>query len=84
MGFGDTAVPTPVGVFFGSDGTKTPGKTVPDPTSAVRAGCTGCLECGCCMTGCRHGKNTLVKNYLGLAESAGAQKEVIPMTGRRV
>jgi cholesterol oxidase len=31
------------------------------------------------MTGCRYGaKNTLVKNYLGLAESAGAQ--VIPMT----
>ena len=26
------------------------------------------------MTGCRHGaKNTLVKNYLGLAEKAGAQ-----------
>ncbi|MGH3544253.1 MAG: GMC oxidoreductase, partial [Mycobacterium sp.] len=36
-------------------------------------------ECGECMTGCRHGaKNTLLKNYLGLAESAGAQ--VIPMT----
>ncbi len=31
------------------------------------------------MTGCRHGaKNTLVKNYLGLAERAGAQ--VFPMT----
>ena len=31
------------------------------------------------MTGCRYGaKNTLVKNYLGLAESAGAQ--VHPMT----
>ena len=31
------------------------------------------------MTGCRYGaKNTLVKNYLGLAEKAGA--EVIPMT----
>src|ERR1700754_981701 len=31
------------------------------------------------MTGCRYGaKNTLLKNYLGLAESAGAQ--VIPMT----
>ena len=31
------------------------------------------------MTGCRYGaKNTLVKNYLGLAENAGA--EVIPMT----
>ena len=31
MGVGDTFVPTPVGVFFGPDGTKTPGKTVPDP-----------------------------------------------------
>jgi cholesterol oxidase len=31
------------------------------------------------MTGCRYGaKNTLLKNYLGLAEKAGA--EVIPMT----
>ena len=31
------------------------------------------------MTGCRHNaKNTLVKNYLALAESAGA--EVQPMT----
>ena len=40
---------------------------------------TGCLECGSCMTGCRFGaKNTLLKNYLGLAESNGA--EVIPMT----
>ena len=29
----------------------------------------GCIECGECMTGCRHGaKNTLVKNYLYLAE----------------
>ena len=40
---------------------------------------TGCIECGSCMTGCRYGaKNTLLKNYLGLAESAGAQ--VHPMT----
>ena len=31
MGVGDTFVPTPVGVFFGEDGQKTPGKTVPDP-----------------------------------------------------
>ena len=31
---------------------------------------TGCIECGECMTGCRHGaKNTLTKNYLGLAEA---------------
>ncbi|CDO87196.1 cholesterol oxidase [Mycobacterium triplex] len=80
MGCGDTFVPTPVGVFFGPDGTKTPGKTVPDPFfGGVGPDRTGCLECGCCMTGCRYGaKNTLLKNYLGLAESAGAQ--VIPMT----
>ena len=33
---------------------------------------TGCIQCGECMTGCRHGaKNTLVKNYLYLAERLG-------------
>ncbi|MGF0118393.1 GMC family oxidoreductase N-terminal domain-containing protein [Promicromonospora sp. Marseille-Q5078] len=38
-----------------------------------------CLHCGECMTGCRHNaKNTLVKNYLHLAESAGAR--VHPLT----
>ena len=80
MGCGDTFVPTPVGVFFGPDGTKKPGETVPDPFfGGAGPARTGCLECGCCMTGCRYGaKNTLLKNYLGLAESAGA--EVIPMT----
>ena len=80
MGVGDTFVPTPVGVFFGPDGTKTPGKTVPDPYfGGAGPDRTGCIECGSCMTGCRYGaKNTLVKNYLGLAESAGAQ--VHPMT----
>jgi cholesterol oxidase len=80
MGCGDTWVPTPVGVFFGPDGTQTPGKTVPDPFfGGAGPERTGCLECGSCMTGCRFGaKNTLLKNYLGLAESAGAQ--VIPMT----
>jgi cholesterol oxidase len=80
MGCGDTFVATPVGVFFGLDGQKTPGKTVPDPFfGGAGPARTGCLECGECMTGCRHGaKNTLVKNYLGLAESAGAQ--VHPMT----
>ena len=31
MGVGDTFVATPVGVFFGPDGEKAPGKTVPDP-----------------------------------------------------
>lgn len=80
MGCGDTFVATPVGVFFGLDGEMTPGKTVPDPYfGGVGPARTGCIECGECMTGCRHGaKNTLVKNYLGLAESAGAQ--VHPMT----
>lgn len=79
MGVGDTFTATPVGVFFGVGG-KTPGKTVPDPFfGGVGPDRTGCIECGACMTGCRYGaKNTLVKNYLGLAESAGAQ--VFPMT----
>src|SRR6476659_9260865 len=75
MGVGDTFVATPVGVFFGPDGEKTPGKTVPDPYfGGAGPARTGCIECGSCMTGCRYGaKNTLVKNYLGLAETAGAQ-----------
>jgi cholesterol oxidase len=80
MGVGDTFVPTPVGVFFGPDGEKTPGKTVPDPYfGGAGPARTGCVEVGECMTGCRHNaKNTLVKNYLYLAEKAGA--EVHPMT----
>ena len=80
MGVGHTFVPTPVGVFFGPDGEKTPGKRVPDPYfGGVGPERTGCIECGSCMTGCRYGaKNTLLKNYLGLAETAGA--DVIPMT----
>lgn len=80
MGVGDTFVPTPVGVFFGPDNEKAPGKTVPDPYfGGAGPERTGCIECGSCMTGCRYGaKNTLLKNYLGLAESAGAQ--VHPLT----
>ena len=75
MGVGDTFIQTPVGVFFGE-----PGKTVPDPYfGGVGPERTGCIECGECMTGCRHGaKNTLLKNYLGLAEKAGA--EILPLT----
>lgn len=83
MGVGDTFVATPVGVFFGPDGAsgaKEPGKTVADPFfGGAGPKRTGCIECGECMTGCRWGaKNTLVKNYLYLAESNGAQ--VHPMT----
>ncbi|WP_125775438.1 FAD-dependent oxidoreductase [Antribacter gilvus] len=74
MGVGHTFRHTRVGILFGADGARTPGEAVPDPyfggLGPERAGCT---ECGECMTGCRHGaKNTLVKNYLHLAERAGA------------
>lgn len=34
----------------------------------------GCIQCGSCMTGCRHNaKNTLDKNYLYLAQKLGAK-----------
>jgi cholesterol oxidase len=75
MGVGDTYHPTEVGVFFGE-----PGVEVEDPFfGGAGPRRTGCINCGECMTGCRHNaKNTLVKNYLYLAEKAGA--EVYPMT----
>ncbi len=65
-----TFQPTDVGTFFGE-----PGKTVPDPFFGGEGpDRTGCLHCGGCMVGCRHGaKNTLVKNYLYFAEKWGAQ-----------
>lgn len=74
MGVGHTFGPTPVGVFFGRDGAKEPGVEVDDPYfGGAGPRRRGCLECGECMTGCRHGaKNTLVKGYLHLAERAGA------------
>ena len=76
MGVGDTFGPTPVGIFFGekSGGTGTPGERVADPYfGGAGPDRTVCVECGACMTGCRYGaKNTLLKNYLGLAESRGA------------
>ncbi len=69
-GKGDTFRLTPVGVHFGESG-----KTVKDPFFGGKGpDRTGCINCGECMTGCRHGaKNTLVKNYLYLAEKAGAE-----------
>lgn len=74
LGVADTFGMTPVGVFFGPDGTKAPGVEVDDPFfGGVGPKRKGCLEVGECMTGCRHNaKNTLVKNYLYLAERAGA------------
>jgi len=84
MGVGDTYHQTPVGVFFGRDGQQEPGVEVDDPffggTGPSR---TGCIECGACMTGCRHGaKNTLLKNYLYLAEKAGAQVHALTTVTR--
>jgi cholesterol oxidase len=72
MGVGETFHAAPVGVYFGRSGV--------DPyfggAGPLRQGCT---ECGSCMTGCRIGaKNTLVKNYLYLAEQGGAR--VHPLT----
>ncbi|WP_242496325.1 GMC oxidoreductase [Xylanimonas protaetiae] len=74
MGVGETFTPANVGVFFGPGGRQTPGEAVADPFfGGAGPERTGCTQCGECMTGCRHGaKNTLVKNYLHLAEAAGA------------
>ena len=76
LGIGDTYRPTPVGVLFG----ERPGEDVPDPFfGGVGPARRTCISCGECMTGCRHNaKNTLVKNYLYLAERAGAR--VHPLT----
>ena len=57
-----------VGVFLGP-----PGEEVPDPYFGGEGPPrSGCIHCGNCTTGCRHNaKNTLVKNYLYLAERRG-------------
>jgi cholesterol oxidase len=75
MGVADSYIAAPVGVYFGK-----PGVDAEDPYfGGVGPTRTGCTECGECMTGCRHGaKNTLVKNYLHLAERGGA--EVLALT----
>ncbi|HEX5771514.1 MAG TPA: GMC family oxidoreductase, partial [Nocardioidaceae bacterium] len=74
MGVGDTFHPTPVGVFFGGP-EHVQGERVDDPYfGGAGPDRNTCLGCGECMTGCRHNaKNTLVKNYLYLAESLGAR-----------
>jgi cholesterol oxidase len=79
MGVADTYHQAPVGVFFGTDGVA-PGGAVSDPFfGGVGPTRNACLQCGECMVGCRHNaKNTLVKNYLYLAEQNGA--DVHPLT----
>mgnify|MGYP001079163451 FL=1 len=66
--------PTEVGVFMG-DGQQADGQAVPDPYFGGDGPERNvCQHCGGCMVGCRHNaKNTLVKNYLYLAEKKGAR-----------
>ncbi|MFV8750375.1 GMC oxidoreductase [Nannocystaceae bacterium ST9] len=59
---------TEVAVYFGE-----PGQPAIDPYFEGQGPArTGCIQCGACMTGCRHGaKNTLDKNYLHFARKLG-------------
>lgn len=70
FGVADTYRPTPVGVYFGERGA-----TKSDPFfGGAGPERTGCIECGGCMVGCRfNAKNSLDRNYLYLAEQAGAE-----------
>jgi cholesterol oxidase len=79
LGVGDTFHPTPVGVFFGQPDSHK-GERVADPYfGGVGPDRNTCIACGDCMVGCKHNaKNTLVKNYLHLAELRGAK--VMPLT----
>jgi cholesterol oxidase len=70
LGVADTYHPTRVGVWFGEPGVRTS-----DPYFGGRGpDRVGCVRCGNCMVGCRYeAKNTLDRNYLYLAEQAGAE-----------
>jgi cholesterol oxidase len=89
LGVSDTYKKTPVGVYFGEPVGSAPaangktkaiagaagGEAVRDPYFGGEGpDRTPCSLCGRCMVGCPHGsKNTLVKNYLYLAEKRGAK-----------
>jgi cholesterol oxidase len=84
MGVGHTYRPAPVGVLFDRAAAEK------DPFfGGAGPARTPCTLCGACMTGCRVGaKNTLPKNYLHLAEQAGAEVRALttvtdlrPLTG---
>lgn len=66
LGCADTFHATDVGVYFGDQSSVDP---YFDGLGPLRNPCTAC---GACMVGCRVGaKNTLVKNYLWIAEKKG-------------
>jgi len=71
MGVGHTFKLAPLGIYFGEG----PGVKSADPYFGGKGPeRSGCKQCGGCMSGCReNAKNTLPKNYLGLAEGAGAK-----------
>jgi cholesterol oxidase len=73
LGVGETYAKTRVGIFFGEG----PGVVSEDPFFGGEGPArSGCRACGRCMVGCPHGaKNTLVKNYLWLAERRGVTIE---------
>jgi cholesterol oxidase len=72
IGVSETYAKTRVGVFFGE-----PGVEVADPYfGGAGPPRSGCIACGRCMVGCPYNaKNTLVKNYLWLAERNGVTIE---------
>lgn len=74
LGVGSTFRRAPVGVWFGK-----PGERTTDPFFGGEGpDRTGCTLCGNCMVGCRVGaKNTLMKNYLALAERRGISIEAL-------
>ena len=74
LGTEQTFRTTEVGVLFGENGHKE-GTQISDPFFGGEGPArTTCIHCGGCMSGCRYNsKNTLVKNYLYLAEKWGAE-----------
>jgi cholesterol oxidase len=80
LGVADTYHPTDVAVWFGK-----PGERVADPYfGGLGPDRTGCIRCGNCMVGCKHGaKNSLDHNYLHLGEQGGArvlaEREVVDL-----
>ncbi|HEU0250571.1 MAG TPA: GMC family oxidoreductase [Solirubrobacteraceae bacterium] len=86
LGVSDTYKKTPVGVYFGEPGSTRAEDATDNESGGVASAVrdpyfggegpdrTPCSLCGRCMVGCPHGsKNTLVKNYLFLAEKRGAK-----------